>query len=245
MKKAAKIFIIACVLFGVFFALNYFQGIRHAAPTAYISITFDDAYVSQYDAAQMLESYNYRGTFYIPAAFIGAKFEGKDVMNWAQIEDLQKSGHEIGSHTWNHTKASSISEDVYEKEVYMGKEELEDNGIKVKNFAYPYGDDSKKEITLKYFDTARGTKPCINRFSDKELCGLTLVHQFDEYKILSVYLADLKLSGGWLVIVIHDISDNPRADIDITNEEFSWILEQIKKSGISVKTVAEVANETA
>jgi len=243
MQKTVKILTIACILLGFFLALNYIQH-ASADKQAYISITFDDGYSSQYHAAAVLENYDFKGTFYIPSALVEGEFEGKQLMNWSQITDLQAKGHEIGGHTATHLKASSVSKDECELDVIEGKKILEEHGISAESFAYPYGDDSYK-IAGSTFVTARTTKPCINKLSAKELCGLTLVHQINEYKILSVYLADLKLRGGWLVIVIHDISDNPRPDVDITNEEFEWILNQIKNSGIPVKTIAEVVNETA
>ena len=236
MKKTLKILIIACVLFGGFFALNHFQNCNKEA---YISITFDDGYLSQYRAADILESYGYKGTFYVPAGLMGKEFENRQLMDWSQLKALQEKGHEIGGHTLNHVHAKDMSEKDYDAEVLEGKNLLLQHGISATDFAYPYGDDAYKQ-SEKYFKTARTTKWCVNKISANELCGLALVRI--NYKLLPVYLSDLKTNGGWLVIVIHSIDENPRPDVDVTSEQLISILEQIKNSGIPVKTIAEVAN---
>lgn len=240
MKKIFKIFIIGGVLVAAFIMLNHFD--MAFGNEAYISITFDDSYDSQYDAAAILESYGWRGTFYVPSGLISGEFEDRQLMDWSQIEDLQERGHEIGAHTLSHVRASDVPEDIYNIEVLADKKILEEKGISAESFAYPYGDDIYKH-SGKNFVTARTTKVCINEFSDRELCGLTLVHEIGEYKILAYFLAQLQKNGGWLVIVIHDITDeNFRQNVDITKADFIWILEQIKNSGIQVKTIAGVVN---
>ncbi|MFH0868798.1 MAG: polysaccharide deacetylase family protein [archaeon] len=238
--KALRIALIAVVLFSIFFLLNHFQNQKQA----YISITFDDGYVSQYEASKTLASYGWRGTFYIPAGMVGGQFEGRQLMNWYQLKALQDNGHEIGCHTLNHTRASSTSEINYDVESFDCKKVLLDRSISVENFAYPYGDDLYKQAG-KNFVTARGTEWCINNITDTELCGIALVNSYDNENILQPFLSDLKKNGGWLVIVIHDVSENPRPDVDLTKEQFASILEQIKSSGIKVKTVAEVVDGKA
>jgi peptidoglycan/xylan/chitin deacetylase (PgdA/CDA1 family) len=225
---------------GLFIAVGLLLVLGQNQKETYISITFDDGYSSQYDAAKTLESYGWKGTFYIPTDSIGKNFENISTMDLQQIKDLQSRGHEIGGHGASHLKANNVSAEAYESDILEGKNFLEQNNLSVRNFAFPYGDDSKKEIVFKYFDTARSTKPCINKVSDRELCGLTLVNQNEEYKSLAIYVNELKLKGGWLVIAIHGISNDPRSDVDITPEELDWILEQLNQTNAKVMTVEQV-----
>jgi len=238
MQRILKILVIACILFAGFFTLNYVQD--HLSKQAYVSITFDDGYLSQYKAAELLERYGYRGTFYIPADLVGKEFEGKQLMSWPELETLQNRGHEIGAHTFSHVN-SSVPEDIYNAGVLLGKEILQEHGFSTKDFAYPYGDDTYKQAG-KYFVTARNTKWCTNKISDRELCGITLTDSLGNQTVLQFYLSQLKTKGGWLVIVIHSVDENPRTDVDITVEQLFYILDQIRNSGIEVKTIAEVAN---
>jgi peptidoglycan/xylan/chitin deacetylase (PgdA/CDA1 family) len=234
--KISRVVILAVA--GLFIAVGLLLVLGQNQKETYISITFDDGYSSQYGAAKTLESYGWHGTFYIPTDFVGKTYENISVMDLQQIKDLQSRGHEIGGHGASHVNASNVSAEAYEADILEGKNFLEQNNLSVRNFAFPYGDDSKKDIALKYFDTARSIKPCINNISDRELCGLTLVHQNEEYKSLTTYVNELK--GGWLVIAIHSISSNPRADVDITPEEFNWILEQINQTNAKVMTIEQV-----
>jgi len=237
MKKPLKVLVFAFILIALFLVINHFHEKR-----AYISITFDDGYVSQYGAAKTLESYGWRGTFYVPSVWLGETFEDLSLMNLQQIKELQSRGHEIGGHTLSQVHANNVSDKVYEFEVTAGKNILEKHGIKISNFAFPYGDDSKKDIALRYYDTVRTTESCVNKFSSREICGLTLFDRLYEYAMLPYFIEDLKQNGGWLVVVIHKVDENPRPAIDLTQDEYIWVLNQIKNSGVSVKTVAEVVD---
>jgi peptidoglycan/xylan/chitin deacetylase (PgdA/CDA1 family) len=226
---------------GFFLALGLiFIGNALQEPYAVVSITFDDGYVSQYDAAAELEKYGFYATYYIPSGLVGKEFEGIPIMPSADVLDLYKRGHEIGAHTADHVLARNSSESFYEIQLVMGKDI---SGIVAKNFAFPYNDHSKEELALKYFDTARNSEGGINNITERSLRGLALTH--DNYVILEDYLAKLEGNGGWLVIVIHDISENPREDIDMTPEEFAWVLQTLRDSKVPVMTIRQVRDGKA
>ncbi|MEM4248198.1 MAG: polysaccharide deacetylase family protein, partial [Candidatus Nanoarchaeia archaeon] len=107
------------------------------AKEAYISITFDDGYVPQYDAMRQLEDYGWRGVVYFPSGLAGGYFEGIPIMTWEQIGDLQSKGHEIGSHTLTHARAEDLSREQWEYEVREGKLLMMDHQINAESFAWP------------------------------------------------------------------------------------------------------------
>jgi len=240
MKFAFILAGIALILFGV----GLFMIPHSEKKESYISITFDDGYVSQYNAAKTLENYGWRGVIYFPSGLAGKEFEGIPVMNWQQIEDLHSRGHEIGAHTLTHAKASNYTREQWEYEVREGKILLAEHGITAESFAYPNNDAKYADIAKKYFSSQKNVNGGINAIGTDEIYGLALVH--NNYKdVLPEYLKDLKDGGGWLVLVIHGVDENPRPDIDLSPEEYSWVLEQVKESGIPVKTVSEIVNGTA
>jgi peptidoglycan/xylan/chitin deacetylase (PgdA/CDA1 family) len=215
-------------------------------PKAIISITFDDGYISEYNSAIELEEYGWRGVIYFPSGLAGGYFENIPIMTWAQVSALQNRGHEIGGHTLTHAKASNLTKEDWESELKQGKDLLEQHNITVESFAYPYNDINYTEITKKYYPIQRNVNGGINLLDINNITGLNglaLTHNNYE-ELLPIYLEDLKLNGGWLVLAIHDVGDNPRPDIDLSPEDLTSILEQIKQSKVPVKTIAEVENET-
>jgi len=69
------------------------------APPKGWMITFDDGGVSAYaHIAGRLEELGWRGHFFIPTDYIGAN----GFMNRAQISELRRRGHAIGSHSCSH-----------------------------------------------------------------------------------------------------------------------------------------------
>ena len=228
---------IALVLFGV----GLFLMPHSAGKEAYISITFDDGYVSQYNALKQLENYGWRGVVYFPSGLTGGYFEGIPIMTWDEVKDLQSRGHEIGAHTLTHARASNLSREIFEFEIKESKLLLMEHQINADSFAYPYNDVRYPNIIKKYFSSQRNVNGGINEIGTDEIYGLALVH--DNYQqLLSEYIEDLKSEGGWLVLVIHNVDASPRHDIDLSPEEYEWVLEQVKNSGIPVKTVSEIGN---
>jgi peptidoglycan/xylan/chitin deacetylase (PgdA/CDA1 family) len=244
MKRLATA-IIAGFLIAVGLLLVGQHDVQQDTKEAIISITFDDGYVSEYNSAIELEEYGWHGVIYFPSGLAGGYFEGIPIMTWEHVSDLQNRGHEIGGHTLTHAKASNLSESEWESEIKQGKDLLEQHNITVESFAYPYNDINHTEITKKYYPVQRNVNGGINPINtnETELNGLALTHN-NYQELLPIYLEDLKLNGGWLVLAIHDVSDNPRPDIDLSPEDLTSILEQIKQSKVPVKTIAEVENET-
>jgi peptidoglycan/xylan/chitin deacetylase (PgdA/CDA1 family) len=80
-------------------------------------------------------------------------------MNWDEVEALCKEGHDIGYHSMNHVHLGNLSKKEIEYQVGQSKKCLQDHGIEVTSFGYPFNDGSSdKKITKivsKYYDLAR------------------------------------------------------------------------------------------
>ncbi len=69
--------------------------------------------------------------------------QGKSFMNWDMIKCLHKKGQIIGSHGSGHLRYSNISWNDFEKDVLSNEHEILNNcGVCVKYFAWPYGRNS-------------------------------------------------------------------------------------------------------
>ncbi len=119
----------------------------------YISWSSDDGFENNLKAAEILDRYNAKCCFFInPESigknnaawitdFCGTKLKMPPVafMNWEEVASLQKRGHEIGSHTLEHTNVSQMSLDAFEQDLILSKSILEERCGSIAHFAYPYG----------------------------------------------------------------------------------------------------------
>lgn len=107
-------------------------------PAKPIILTFDDGYRDFYtDAFPLLQKYNVKATNYVIANHIGRSGN----LTADMIKELIASGLvTIGAHTLNHPDLVSLSRERAWEEIVGSKEKLEKEfGIKVLDFAYPYG----------------------------------------------------------------------------------------------------------
>ncbi len=83
-----------------------------------VILSFDDSTLGHYTMARpILDKYGFKGTFFTVCNFIGTSGH----MNWTQINTLQKEGHDIESHSMNHTHLSKLSDTELQYEIGQSK----------------------------------------------------------------------------------------------------------------------------
>ncbi len=111
---------------------------RQDLPQKGIMLTFDDGYADFYQyVLPLLQKYNMKATLYIVDNFIG-----KDgYLTADQLKEIVLSGLvEIGGHTEDHLRLTTLSEADARKQIAEGRDRLQkDYGVSVTTFAYPYG----------------------------------------------------------------------------------------------------------
>jgi len=123
-----------------------------ALPEKPVMITFDDSRVEHSEiAAPVMEKYGFRGVFFI----MTITYNKKNYMTTDQIAQLEKAGHTIGLHSWDHTMVTKYKEQSdWQKQVTDPKKKLEGIvGKAVEYWAYPNGvyDHNAAEELSKYF----------------------------------------------------------------------------------------------
>jgi peptidoglycan/xylan/chitin deacetylase (PgdA/CDA1 family) len=94
-------------------------------------ITFDDGWQSQWQAVDILERYGYKGVFFV---------HPYGELTTEQIRDLDRRGHEIGSHTISHRDMTSLSDEDLWQETAGSRDAISAIlGHPVDYLAYPYG----------------------------------------------------------------------------------------------------------
>ena len=106
-------------------------------PEKQIVLTFDDGYQDNYtQAAPILESFGFRGIFFIVTDWIGKP----GWMTWEQVRDLQRRGHTIGAHSVTHRFLTAMSLAEAKDEIYNSKKLIEERlGQSIHFFCYPAG----------------------------------------------------------------------------------------------------------
>ena len=117
----------------------------------YLSISFDDGFESNRLAGSLLAQEGISACFFICPDMVGKnraaledEFSGelgneKRMMTWEEIEELLALGHEIGSHTLDHSVLAALPLDEARRQVIKSKKVLDDRLGEVQHFAWPRG----------------------------------------------------------------------------------------------------------
>ena len=119
----------------------------------YIAISSDDGFKNNLLAAELLNKYNIKGCFFINPGLINEKDYNTiskhckqklhlppiEFLNWDDVSELQKQGHEIGGHTMYHDNIANMQLTEFEKDLLVSMEILKGRCGEVNHFAFPYG----------------------------------------------------------------------------------------------------------
>lgn len=119
-------------------------------PDRSVVITFDDGFESTYrHAFPVLQSFGFPATVFTVAGYCGksndwpsqpAGLPRLPLMDWPQIQEMERHGVEFGAHTYTHPRLDQTPASELEREIVHSKKFIEDKlGHSVDLFAYPYG----------------------------------------------------------------------------------------------------------
>jgi len=103
-----------------------------------VVITFDDGYEDNYtNAYPVLKKFQIPATIFVVVGWVGKK----DMMNWQQVEELQRSGLiAIESHGMTHCELIQVGKLKAKEEIETSKKILESRlNTEIKYFCYPCG----------------------------------------------------------------------------------------------------------
>ena len=122
---------------------------QQALPPKAVVLSFDDGYVDFLrQAAPILKDFSYPAIVYAVTGLLGQTSqwvapEGltpQPLMSAAELQEVQRLGFEIGSHTHTHLRMKKAAPTLIRQELRDSKAKLEDIlGTSVPHFCYPYG----------------------------------------------------------------------------------------------------------
>ena len=122
---------------------------RAVMPPKPVVLTFDDGFADFYEAAlPILTEFGQTVTLYVVSGAVGGSSawlsgigEGtRRMVSWAQLDEIRRSGIEIGAHTATHAALDLLSLEEARQEIAVSKRDLQDRlGVDVSSFAYPFG----------------------------------------------------------------------------------------------------------
>jgi len=118
---------------------SFAASVSPAFPGGAITISFDDAWDSQFEnALPVLLEHNVPATFYVMTNPV--KNGDYGYMNEAQVVALTRLGFEIGAHTKSHLDLTALSDEMLVEELVESKEYLEAlTDREMFSLAYPFG----------------------------------------------------------------------------------------------------------
>ncbi len=217
---------------------------KHFFDRPLISLTFDDGWQSTYDnAVPILNTYHYKGTFYVnPLSIDTARF-----ITTSEMQSLIHAKHEIASHGLKHINFTTVNTAELDTQLRTAETFVHDQThAKHIDFATPYGE-SDAEVTAmaqRYYQSSRGTESGINTRQNFDAYNLRVLFLGPDMKVAQITQAieEAKAHNGWLILVYHQVQDK-KSQENIKPETFAEQLKVIQKSGIPVRTVADALQE--
>jgi peptidoglycan/xylan/chitin deacetylase (PgdA/CDA1 family) len=180
-----------------------------------VSFTFDDFPRTAFSTGgAILEQFGARGTYYAALGLMNTSNELGEQFRSSDLDALLEKGHELASHTFNHSSARSLSCTAFRAEVEKGKKALKKmTGAKADNFAYPFGHITlrTKFVVSPALASARSIFPGFNG----PVVDLNLLRANSLYggiergaQAEDLILENQKLKS-WLIFYTHDVRSNP------------------------------------
>jgi hypothetical protein len=211
-------------------------------------IWFDDGLVEHYTVAfPLMQKAGFKAVDAVITGYVGATWpdEGwrdKPCMTLQQLRELHSAGWNIVSHSVTHPHFPKISVEQAKREFINSKAWIRSQGFEDYCFAWPFGEIAYQDIEQRYYDYERTLSPDVWN-GQSRLIPTTVVVTHESPISPQVDVALNKARDGYAVLMFaHGIRTltEERDPWEITPEECVSIINQIKNSGVQVKTLSEI-----
>jgi peptidoglycan/xylan/chitin deacetylase (PgdA/CDA1 family) len=210
-----------------------------------ISIVFDDSQAGAFkNAVPILRTNDFKATFYAVANNV----DKPGYMTTDELIDLFDSGNEIGSNSVTNRDLLGITSQEKDAEISRSRQMLAALGLgEVEHFAAPFGKNDAETRTLarRYYRSQRNLEDqTVNypyTYDPFSIKAFVVDAKTDPAKIASL-VDQTKKTGGWLVLVYHDVAQEDDWVYRISTEAFTNHMNSIRDSGVAVRTMTDALN---
>ncbi len=174
-------------------------------PENAVVITLDDGFEDNYtNAFPILQKHGMPATVFLATGVMGATnkwmvgrdFPERKMLNWQQVEEMNRHQINFGAHTVSHPKLSELGDEEAVQEIIQSKQVIEEKlGQPCDYFAYPYGLFSERtcEIVKKAgFKLACSTRSGFNNIERDPF----ILHRIEVYGTDPVWKLKQKMTFG-------------------------------------------------
>lgn len=225
-----------------------------------VVLSFDDNLIEHFNFVDELELHNFRGTFYVNSGRLSTTSR---YMTFNQAIELQKRGHELGGHTINHLNLLTSSNEVRIEQICGDKQMLENAGLNITSFAFPFGSEfDNAEIIFnrcKYRSardsggiqtptSCNGCPTYLNVPLQERFLIRSVSYRVDTgndpiISIINKGIEDVTQNSlfGAIVLVFHEIGNFPNESTSITLDNFRNLLQYISlQNDVAVVTTTDL-----
>lgn len=210
-----------------------------------IVLTFDDGYISHFDAAALLDAHGFKGTFFIPTRDLARKDPEK--MTSAQVVSLAQGGHDIEAHTVNHVDLTTQPDKKLKDELVKAQTTLRKlTGQPINHLAYPLGayDARVQTAAAQYYQSGRTMQTLLSggplAISNPYAVPAMGVQRLTTDLALAQSYVDYAMANDMTMILVFHRIENNADEWDWGPTEFAGLMDYIDSTNIPVKTYAQV-----
>ncbi len=223
-------------------AMVAFRDIRFSAATdvaGVISIAFDDGWEDVYQTAfPLMRERGLPGTAYVIPELIGHD----RYMTQQQLYDLHGLGWDIGAHFLE--PLQHLAPSARTRHLRFASEWLAASGFGTgAGYAYPNGlhPQAIEEEVAQHFTSGRtiDPQPVLLGQADRMALGAVSVYPSMTQEEIQRLLREAASDGRWIIIVFHQLSENPEFDTQFPTDRFEELLDFIVAEQLHVLTVRD------
>lgn len=249
--KRKRLFILLFIIFIFLLNVIMFSWAKPSTSKGKVCIFFDDGWQNQHDQAlPILREFDLKGSFGIITGYIGVDrgtFWSR--MNISELEELERNGMEIASHSRTHPHMLNLTNEKLHSEIVESKIALTQLGFTINTFVYPYGE--WNSTVMKYVKDAdylcARTITCetynlTSKDPDKKFqIGSWIItnQNLNEFKDILNHATEDEV----VVLTYHFVSDEGPESLSTSLENYYLQMRYLKDNGYEVILLSDICKD--